>query len=365
MGRKRKKSSVPSKFHSILKELYLSFVYIPEGDINSRNPVVIIINKQLMIRYWIYRKSNPITIVIIEARPLTVQDLSKTYDAFVSILVEQESFGILVDRCGNTSSLEASCIKEVCPIIGDTDLVSIDKPLFDRLLVYYDGDESRLGLYVLAVPDKNSVPDKNFELNEDADDVYEKEGVGPSAELPIEEIAEEEDIGPHLENSQVPPFANNVKAFFESIFLEEVDFKYKDRITNIADRKTGVAFSISCNAYHPQLHTLEIQAPSLHCIYFCIDKIGNNTITFTDILEKWHSYLGSYFAGTCYYLVSEDLIYRENYRGKMVADYILKYIGASFLPLMHQNRYRYYKYEYCISQADRICTEVIEGGGLS
>lgn len=304
MGRKRR-TSVSGRFHALLNKHWLSFVHVPEGEITSKNPITIILSKHLMLKYWIYRGTNPATIIIIEARPLTMQRIERLCTELVSTLVEQEMFGIMVDRCGNTSILDGACIQEACPIIGDSKLVSIDKPLFERLLTYYDGDESKLGLYILTVPEPNQKEDVVEEDEEELDTKVDNE----LPEFANHEVAITPDDSPLVEDGEKPPsthdvFFKNIKEFFKvdkpdgfsfrTVTVKE--FPYLELSQTLEGKTTTIRFDLMPIGGH---HVSQERCTQ---IVVSIEKIGD-IARFVEMFMRWHSYLAEHFSGNCIYRI--------------------------------------------------------------
>lgn len=317
MSRKRK-TSVSGRFHAILKKLYLSFIHVPKGDITSQNPVVIIVNKQLMVKYWIYRETQPVTIVIIEARPLTVQMIDKTCSAFVSTLVEQETFGIMVDRCGNTSILDAACIQEACPIIDGSNLTCISKELYEDLSKYYEYDFSKLGLYLLALPDGEKFPEDDKEEEEPIENVVEE----IEESEPEPEMAEPKEVRDSIQESR-EIFQKNIRTFFKEYnpairvnLFESMSLpveKTNNPIILVASGKNQESMSliVSDTQQYQQFSPSKFQSE----IYFSIENVGE-VGDFVDLFMEWHMYLAENFSGICYYLI--DKVYMSNYDGQVL-----------------------------------------------
>lgn len=313
MSRKRK-TSVSGRFHAILKKLYLSFIHVPKGDITAQNPIVIIVNKQLMVKYWIYRETRPVTIVIIEARPLTVQMIDKTCSAFVSTLVEQETFGIMVDRCGNTSILDAACIQEACPIVEGNNLTCISKELYEDLSKYYEYDYSKLGLYLLALPDGEKVPEEDG----DGDEEPVENAVEEIEALEPEETVEPEEVRDSVQESR-EIFQKNIRDFFKECdpaakvnLFESMTVpveKTRNPIILVASGKMSLTISdtMQYRPFVPSVFQSEI--------YFTIENVGE-VADFVDLFMRWHTYLTENFIGICHYLI--DKVYLSNYDGQVM-----------------------------------------------
>lgn len=146
----RRKGKVFTLFESGYR---ISFFHKPSMGLDDTF-YYIILDDAIRIRLKLF---NNTVLVIDEIQSLQKSYMSSYYDNFITFLMKQTLFTILISKLGNTSCIDDSCVKENIPIIEDERFITYPSTLYSRICTYLNNDKERYGFYLLAVAgDDNS-----------------------------------------------------------------------------------------------------------------------------------------------------------------------------------------------------------------
>ena len=110
----------------------------------------IILDSVIKIRL---RLINDNIINIVDVIALTSEYLESRYDSLVKTFINQTEFTIIIEKLGNTQSLNNACTKLGLPCVADDRFISIPKKLYNMYTRFYKEDETKFGFYIAAVVD--------------------------------------------------------------------------------------------------------------------------------------------------------------------------------------------------------------------